>query len=192
MFQSLSVSMTQGLIQAEVIDADDKEIYEYGLKTIFTNTINFLISILIGVIMGQFLECLLFQLAFLTLRAYSGGYHASTERRCCLMSYGMVVAVLVLLRYLPEWLNAGAGVLLLLAAAGVIVVLAPVENENKPLYPGEIKVYGHRARMILLVEVVIAAILYFVSGIHNFWAVVCGVVAVGLSLVAGTWKRGLY
>ena len=42
-----------------------------------------------------------FILAYIPIRSYAGGYHASTQLRCYILSNAVVVAVLIAIRLVP-------------------------------------------------------------------------------------------
>lgn len=185
MLAKLSSHVTENLIQVNVIDKTDKEIYEYGISMIFTYSINLITVLIIGIIMGQLWECLLFQLVFIPLRSYAGGYHASSEARCYFLSAGLIVLALTVLRYIPLWINTVISLCCLLAAGIVILILAPVENKNKPLDSEETRVYGRRARLVLLTEAAVALICCFFKWETALRVIVLGMISVACSLIAG-------
>lgn len=191
MFIKSSAQTTATLIKAEIINETEKEIYEYGFRMIFTYLFNLITAFVIGIIMGQLWECLALTLVFVPLRSYAGGYHASSEGKCYVLSAGMIVLDLFMLRYFPVWFHTGAGILLLLAAAAIIMLLAPVENKNKPLDLDEIRVYSRRTYIILIIELVIAIFCCIFSSIMAFWVIVLGILSTALSLVAGAYSNKL-
>ncbi|MGL5437301.1 MAG: accessory gene regulator ArgB-like protein [Lachnospiraceae bacterium] len=185
MLAKLSSHITDNLIQANAINQADEEIYRYGFKMIFTYAVNLITIFAVGLIMGRLWECFLFQLVFLPLRGNAGGYHASTELKCYILSVGLIVTSLVLLNFIPMWLSTEALLLLMLIACAIIFILAPVENKNKPLDLDEIRVYGYRARTVLVIEAVAALICYFLSWNIVFMVIVLGIVSMSGSLIAG-------
>ena len=71
-----------------------------------------------------------------------GGYHASTQLRCYILSFGMVIAALMLIRVtnVPETI-ALIGIILM---GGLIYFMAPSGHKNKPLSENEKKVYKRK------------------------------------------------
>ncbi len=185
MLARLSSHVTETLIQSNAIKATDKEIYQYGFKMIFIYAIDLMSILITGFVMGRLWECFFYQLIFIPLRQNAGGYHCNSELRCYFLSVGQVVAVMIALAYIPIWFGKMAILIFMLAAGVVILVLAPVENKNKPLDSDEIKVYGYRARVVLLVEVVVALACYFFSWNTVFLVIALGIFSIACSLVAG-------
>lgn len=191
MLAKLSSHVTENLIQANAIDKTDKDIYEYGISMIFTYSLNLVTTLVIGVIMGQVWESLLFLMIFIPLRSYAGGYHASSEMRCYFLSVGLIVLVLTVLRNIPAWFNSSIGILLVLASCIVIFILAPVENKKKPLDSDEKRVYGRRARLVMLAECAAALVCCYLAWNTAFRVIMLGMVSVGFSLIAGVVSNRL-
>ncbi len=113
-------------------DRQTKEIYAYGLELIFGDLVNFAIVLLMSLVLQGIGTGILYLLCFVSVRLFSGGFHAKTHFRC-----GLAMAVFYLLfSVICEGLSAaGAEVL----AAGTtlayipLLICAPIVNENRPL-----------------------------------------------------------
>ncbi len=184
MIANITNHVIQNLLQANIIDQEDIAIYEFGIATLFSDIFNLMTTAMIGILMGQFWQCLIFQVIFISLRSFAGGYHASSEWKCWVLSNAMVIGSLLLSRRLPVWLGSGMGLFLLLVSAGVILLLAPVENENNPLDSDEVRNYKSRVRLIVLISVLSGFFLYYLSN-SLFWIIILAVLSVALSLVIG-------
>ena len=192
MISNITDHVVRNLLQAGIINQENKEVYEFGIETFCSDVVNLMTTAMIGILMGQLWECLIFQVVFISLRSWTGGYHASSEWKCWVLSNVMVAVVLLLSRRLPIWFDSNVGLFLLFAAAGVILVLAPVENENNPLDADEVKSYKCRVRTVVLISVFSSILLYCLLN-SFFWILVLAVLSVALSLVIGTcankWMR---
>ena len=71
---------------------DKIEIYQYGFFVLYSNIIFLLLTMLLGAVFGVFLQGIIFYVAFFSIRQYAGGYHASTETRCEIMSTLSILA----------------------------------------------------------------------------------------------------
>lgn len=191
MLAKLSSGVADNLIQANIIDKTDKEVYEYGIDMIVTYSINLLTILAVGIFLSQLWECLQFILVFIPLRSYAGGYHASSEKRCYFLSIALIVLALTTLRHIPVWFNTGISLLLLLSSCIVIFILAPVGNKNKPLDADEKRVYGRKARFILLAEAAAALVCCCFAWDTVFRVIVLGIVSVAGSLIAGVFANRL-
>ncbi|SFR91735.1 accessory gene regulator ArgB-like protein [Anaeromicropila populeti] len=139
--------IVENLVCDGTIEADDRELYAYGLNQGIIMLINISLTIGIGILLQMFLETIVFMLVYMPLRSFAGGVHAKTQTRCFIYSMLLVVGVLLAIKYFP------VNEILIIAAAAVssaiIFVLAPVEDLNKPIDDVERKIYGGKARRIL-------------------------------------------
>ena len=68
MFAKLAEYLTQQLENENVISSDKRELYRYGFQNGMILTLNFITSILIGVIFGKALESIILLAAYIPLR----------------------------------------------------------------------------------------------------------------------------
>ena len=119
--------------------------------------LNILTALFIGILFGETLQIILFMLAYIPLRSYAGGWHSRTPLRCYIFSVIMLIVVSVGMKYLymAEWVY----YVILAAAASVVLILASVEDRNKPLDEIEHKIYKRRTVIITAAELIIALLL---------------------------------
>lgn len=185
----LSQKIGDGLVRSNVIEADDAEIYIYGINQILVSVLNVSSALIIGLLFGTLLEIAVFMAAYIPLRSFAGGYHARTPLRCYIYSLIMLIIVSIGLKYLSIeiW-----GYYAVFAVAFVIVlVLSPVEDKNKPLDDLEYKVYKKRAIIIAAIELVISIVLKLIGLDSLFIAVVYSFAVLGFMLIAGLLKNKL-
>lgn len=161
---SISERLLGGMIREGIISAEDREIYLFGIKEIFSQVFTYLVMLAIGAAFGMVTEIIVFVVIYMSLRVYAGGYHAPTQFRCYILSFGMVIAALMLVRwmYVPE-AAAVAGIILM---GGIIYFMAPSEHRNKPLSQSEKGIYKKKAgkRVIICILLSLGAA---VAGMGN-------------------------
>ncbi len=163
------------------IAGEDREIYEYALKSVRIIGGNLITSLVIGFGLRMPWYCMLLLVALLVLRSDAGGYHAATVWRCYAMSCAGLAAALLWVR---AALPGQAAVTLCLAAASffLIFLLAPLEAKNKPLDEKRKRVAQKRARVIVTVEMA-AGILCFAVDQKAAVTLLCAVVWCGLGYI---------
>lgn len=178
--------ITDKLIANSIITCEDKEIYVYGFEQSFLMLLNIMTTIVVGLIFNVLWQSIVFLLAYIPLRSYAGGYHARTQLRCYLLSIAIMVTFALMIKYI-SW-NELSIMLLTLISCGVILMLAPIADNNKPLDSEEIKVYRNRTRIILLFEVFIICV--FVNlGIREVSAyIMLSVLLLSIMLLLGNKK----
>lgn len=130
--------------------------------------LNFITSILIGVIFGKALESIILLAAYIPLRSYAGGHHSSSSEKCYIVSSLIMIIWMCLLKF--QILSTSCCVIMLIAGLIVFIMLAPVEDKNKPLDEDEIHIYRKRSFAVLLIEICVWLI--FVLFIHKFKQVI--------------------
>lgn len=150
-----------------MIGADDACVYRYGYTLFFEMLINAVIGITIGVVSGELLTVLAFGLCFITLRTYSGGWHASKAWQCTLVSNGVILLTVVLMKFYSHILFLPWAHIIELFCAALIIILSPVDSENKRLDAAEKKKCHNKVVVIVCIELV----LYFVLSIANITSI---------------------
>ena len=187
MFKDLSERITEWLFKNGTLPKEDKEIYLYGIQQGIISLLNLGTTMVIGMVFGKLLESVLFLVAYIPLRSFAGGYHAKTAVRCYFFSIVMMSAVLWVMRCVPySGLICGC---LTAIFGSMIWFLVPVEDRNKPLDDVEKKVYGKRARGILVPECLFS-LLAALCGWERIGMCMTSVLCVmALMLLLGKWKN---
>jgi len=173
------------LVQGGAVEAERREIYEFGLDKLFSTFINFTFVMFLGLILSIPLQALIFYCSYFTIRIYAGGYHAEKAWHCFWASLGIMIPLLIALRFYQEWTSLVVFWSLLIVSAVTIVILGPVENKNKPLDDIGKRVFRRRMIRNLLV-VVIGTMLFLGFRLPAYaTAMLCGMV-----LTAGTATAG--
>lgn len=188
-FGRLSRKIGDNLVESNIINAEDAEIYIYGINQILVSILNVSSALIIGLIFGVFFEIAVFMAAYIPLRTFAGGYHAKTPLSCYVFSVIMLIVVSIGMKYLSieEWIY----YVILAAAASVVLILAPVEDRNKPLDEIEHKVYKRRTILIAAVELTLAMLLKLLMLDDLFIATAYSFVVLSLMLIAGKQKIAL-
>lgn len=113
--------------------------------------------VLIGCLFRELFVTIVFTITFKFLRTYAGGYHAKTRMRCSILSYATMAGVLIAIKLLPE--NIFYGLIVWILAGVVVLYLAPVEAQTKPLDDLERCVYRKKLIQIWSLETI--AFLFF-------------------------------
>jgi len=190
MFYRLSVHVTDQFIQYKVISGEDYEVYRYGVQNGIILLFNLLSALTIGFLCKMPIECSLFLFSFIPLRSFAGGYHAKTAVRCYLYSMMIITGILLGIRYL----NIPAWIYMALSGFGILttLILAPIEDRNKPLDSIEKSVYRKRSLLILVVELcglIFSALLHFEQAFH---AMSMALLCIGALEIAGYLKNRYY
>lgn len=132
MLSFLSGKIIGVLEKKQIIDKDEKSIYEYGMELLISAILSFVIMVSIGLITGRLIESFIFYFSFILLRTYTGGYHAKTSLRCKIFfAFAQVVTL-----FLAD-IFVRANILYSIISVTICLILiaeyAPIENKNKKI-----------------------------------------------------------
>lgn len=191
MISRLSNSIVKVFLEQSDI-SNDEELYQYGFFILLSQILYFIITIVIGILLGIVLESIIFYIAFQFIRRYAGGYHASMEIRCEVMSTLSILACLVVIRLSKTYDFQFALLVVSTASAVCIAVLCPLDTPEKPLSEKEFKYFRKISWLILSVISLVVTISYFVrlKWLQVFFAPCClSLILESLLLTAGKVKK---
>lgn len=164
------------LNRCEIISDEDIELYAYATQVCITTVSPLITFLCISGLLGHIPEGILLVLPFLTIRKYSGGYHAKTALRCFICSIALCTAYLLAAIYLSNGL---AVQLLLVFACISLMTLSPVDSVNRELSDAECLKFRKKSWEIIAFYLVIYTIL---TALHASSYAVC--IAMGIVLAA--------
>lgn len=149
------------LRQHESMDTDKEEIIRYGLEICILKALFTIFTIIIGILMHSFFECVVFLVFFSFLRSNAGGYHADTRLKCFFESMLSYVAVIAILNIVYCCLYSMLTIFLVTLLSSVLIwTYAPVDTHNKSLDENDRKYLAVKTKIILCVEIAIALIAF--------------------------------
>ena len=130
MVHRLSKMIANFLLHKNVISETEIDIYIYGYEIIILGIIDVFIVLIVGLIFNQFITMLIFFTMFISVRLYTGGYHANTVLKCKAVFISICISLVFLSEFkFPYYLH----ILIMLLYLITSFFLAPIENHNKPL-----------------------------------------------------------
>lgn len=189
MINKLSCQITNKLLNNGSISDEEKDLYIYAFFMLLSSIMYFILSGIIGLIFGCLFESIIFFIAFQLIRKYAGGYHASTETRCEILSTLSILLCALIIRILKEH-NFNLELLCITGFSIVVIVaLCPLDTPEKPLSVNEFKYFRKISWIILLVLVVIIIISYCFR-LNNILVPCCiSLLLESVLLIAGKIKR---
>lgn len=176
MLEKLVARLIEYQIRQGTLEQKDKGLYQYGYQILFEYIFNALAAVLIAAVFHAYGTVLVFTIAFMLVRSYSGGYHAGTGIGCFVMSALMQIAVIFAVRGLCSFDFAkeiGAWERLELPEGFFLTEIfllpyifrrVPVPVKNKPVSENERLHFRKCARLLYILE--LAAGIFFLR-IHQ-------------------------
>ena len=189
MIGKLSSKISDLLIRKSVIDSEDQELYVYGFFMLLSQLLYLIIACIFGLLFQCFLESAIFYFAFQLIRKYAGGYHASTEGRCEIMSTLSILACIVMI-----WLSRSYDFSLLLfcislVAVLVIAVFCPLDTPEKPLSNKELKYFRKISWLILFIIAALIVVSYIFEWSYIFSPCCMSLILESFLIIAGKIKQ---
>lgn len=189
MISKLSNKIVKCFVKQSNISDDEQELYQYGFFILFSQILYFIIALIIGILCEVILESIIFYIAFQFIRRYAGGYHASTETRCEILSTLSILACIVVIK-LSKTYDFQTTLLIISAISAVcIFVFCPLDTPEKPLSDKEFK-YFRKVSWIILFVIVAAIIVSYVFKFQVVTVPCClSLILESILLAAGKIKR---
>lgn len=164
MYSKISKKLTSWLVNLDVIESENSEVYEYGFELIFSLIFSTLIIIAISFLMNKFIETLLYLIGFFSIRAICGGYHAKHHYSCFAITMSSYFLFLFLL-YCPFIFSHLNPIIFFSMIASITIILAfsPIEHPDNPMTEYRKK----RCRFLSIILSFILSILSFVFLLKN-------------------------
>lgn len=148
------------LVERGSIEEKYVELYVVAMQSLLAMLLNVVTTLVIGYLLGMWWQSVILFAAFIPLRSYAGGYHARGYISCYLESCVILTAMLLVMRFIIQNEVSAYGIWIpFLIAAAAVFLLAPLADENKPISEKEAMVFKRRARIILILEIVISGVL---------------------------------
>lgn len=149
-----SKKITNWLYKTGSITYDEIELYQYSCNCIVQLAIPLAVFLLICLSINRLLVGLCLLTPFLTIRKYSGGYHAPNFEKCFIYSDTIFVSLLILSYFhIPNTVL----VCMLIAATIMLAAFSPIDSKINPLSNQEKSFY--RKKTIFLCTIWIAIII---------------------------------
>ena len=174
-------------LQAELgqVDAEGKEINQYGLEVGFAFLANCILTLMIGLALRMLPGAVIYTASFFLLRRYTGGFHMRSHFGCMAASAALEIAALCLAKFFIHVYAIPICLVFTVIGGALILLFAPVESINKPLDPIEVTVYRKRSKIVLLLF--IACIIFLTAVQLMLYTLIISLVLfeVGLSVIFG-------
>ncbi len=161
-YKNIADNLANLLSANKIIDINNQEAYSYGLELFFFKFTLYIIILIISLLTDSFLISLVFTASYMLLRQYTGGYHCKTSEACMLTS--ILIYTFMLLLYNFKLNNLTLFFFIIPISYLIIILKAPIENENNPLDADEIKKY----RILSIIISTLLTVLSIITFIFDF------------------------
>ena len=189
MISKIASKVVGKLIDDSVVAATEQELYVYGFFILISQILYFTLTMIFGVLLGIVLESVIFYVAFQFIRRYAGGFHASSEMKCTLITT-ISIFLCLLCTKICEINNIQMPILVLTIIAAVsIFVFCPLDTPEKPLTKEECKYFRKISWVILLLIMLTICIGWYFKLEFLIYPCCMGLILESILLVLGKIKR---
>lgn len=164
--KSLASWITRKLIQENVIEANEYEIYHYGIQLILSTAWIFTWMLGIGIVIGRVHLSIVFILALAGLRHYTGGYHANAYYKCFLVSVGTFIATIIMVYIQERWHLKYSLVICSLICVIGLCRIGSLNSEKNPKTADEMHYRKQLARLISCLYSVVSC--FLIVYVHKY------------------------
>ena len=144
-------------------DSEKKDIYQYAIELTLSTGLGMTAILILGAITIGFRYGLIFLLFFIPLRCICGGYHASTYRKCFLISCEIFICSMIGYRILLQCNPSPALLMGSIAIISILIIIkAPILNVNQPLTAAQVQKNKRLAIAVLIIDILLILILFYV------------------------------
>ncbi len=176
------------MVSLKVISKEDRSVYHFGMECLFLKALHYSSYAVIGAAMGEVRVLLGMGCAFIPLRKSAGGYHAKTRSGCYLLS---CMTVFVTLRIYSYKISNYLISICYFVGVAAILILAPLDNENKRMDEDERKYFKRMSRVVV-------GIITIIILLDKYWGndflgelLMYGTVVSAISVIAGAIDKKL-
>ena len=189
MIGQLSEKIVSYLIAFETIPEADRELYQYGVFLLISQILYFTITLILGFALGIVFESIVFFVAFQSIRQIAGGYHATTETKCEILSAGVILLSLIFIKLVNENSLFTHALAIALVCAIVIFLLAPLDTVQRLLSYDEYTAFRKKTRIILIVIITVIVVSYIMKIVIVFTSCCTSLILEGFLLLIGRMNR---
>lgn len=192
MYNAVSKKITDSFVKNKVIDEDDRDVYDYGVKLLISTLFSIAVILIASVILKKFLPTVLFLAGFIIMRLCSGGYHANHYFTCFIVTMLNYAAFLACIMLIPQDKLIYAQWTGIILSLPIILIFAPIENVNNRFIGHDRMRYRKRCVIFISAASVAAVALLFVPKLILYsFSFMAGVYAVSLSVLAAVIQARL-
>jgi len=191
MIKQFAGTITSFLLNENIIENEEQEIYQFGTERILKNLITIFLIGIIVTIFEAWVESLFIAIGFMPLRRSAGGYHAETLLQCNILTYLIFVLNIIIIRAVIDNISIQVYMLICFITILFIFQFAPVDHKNFVFSNKRTMRAKKVARIIVLILVTTSSSFVYIQGKINLLSLsaMMGAFTASFSIFIGSIKR---
>lgn len=133
MLNKVSIKLSNEVLKRVEKANYGQEVYVYGIEIILSTLLEIMVILVSACFFSVFKEGFIFVILFMSLRIFTGGYHANTYKKCFIVTVGSFWGMVLLANIIENLILQRTLYMIMFAAAIYIVVRSPILNKNQLL-----------------------------------------------------------
>ena len=178
MIDRFIAKLIDNMISSDIISGDDKEAYIYAYTIMLEKVLTLITIGIIGIVLHRLVYIIIFLCIFMLLRRRTGGFHLETFGQC-FIGTNLICVIIEACDFV--WLKYMTLVMFLcMVSVLYIICVGTVNHPNLALNDGELMESKKRARIVVVLEVLLTIVLCIV-GVDR---TITGYMAMGINICA--------
>ena len=161
MVNLLAKKISSFFILKDIIRKEELSVYIYSFEILISTILNSVVIIILTLLTGKIIETIFYLIGFFLLRFVAGGYHAKTHFKCILILIMMYFLFILCIVFVPKEYIQISGFGTIFISICLNLLLAPADNENKPMDDMEKEKFKRLDRIIVFGLSVIVTLMLF-------------------------------
>lgn len=181
--KNLTDYIVELMVETQIINSKDKEIYIFGFRRIIISSRNYIIFFLIGVLFKIPLESILYILCFVPLRIFGGGVHAKSQTVCFVLSSLLSILVLIIIKF--KSINISILILLSLLTSAITFRCAPVNCTENKINKIEKEYFKRKFRVILISAFMLGSVFFIAKEYKAVYSFAMAILTTNMLIFCG-------
>ena len=183
--------ITSFLLNENIIEQNDKEIYKFGTEQILKYFIVLVVLSILATIFKLWLVTIFISIGFIPLRLIAGGYHAKTLLRCNLLTFSVYAINMLIINFVINVMTYQIFIIICLLSVLLIFLFAPVDHKNMVFSAERMLKARKNSRVFIMTLVLFLMSLVYISGDIDIVPIsmIMGAFTASISIFIGNLKR---
>ena len=168
------------------------EIYVYGFELLVSSIIETGALILIGGLIGKFVETILFIISFSSIRFFSGGYHANSYLKCfvvTMISYILILLMTNILSELSYSIIVLIALMIFVLSLILFIKICPVYSNGKTIFNPTMQ--KKLSVIALCINIILSVALFSIHQNYMLISVLLTIFTVDAMIIIEKLKQGV-
>lgn len=149
MIKIISEDLSFILVKNHIVSEKDREITIYGIQLILTSLFTIISILAVGILLRKIAITLTFLVSFMSIRSYSGGYHANQYWKCYFISCMTYLTIILLVLFTTFQIRQVATVLIIGITYISILKMSPLNSHKNPKTEKQMQTRKWKTRFLI-------------------------------------------